>query len=92
MRPVNVSFLLFVGSVWENIFILPSDHPGKQEPDKDRKASNGLNIKPTVCIRYLDKLKLVKLAYGGLVLGSSQFFLLHQLFHKNNACCKRGQK
>ena len=27
----------------------------------------------------LDKLNLVKFAYGGLVLGSSQFLLLHQL-------------
>ena len=36
----------------------------------------------TVCIRDLDKLKLVKLGYGGLVLGSSQFLILPHLPQK----------
>ena len=40
-------------------------------------------------IKDLDKLNLVKLAYGGLVLGSIQFLLLPQ---KKDDSFKSGQK
>ena len=39
-------------------------------------------VLPAVRTRDLDKLNLVKLAYGGKVLGSSQFLLLPQLPQK----------
>ena len=37
---------------------------------------------PTVCIKNLDKLNLVKIRNGGLVLGLSQFLLQPQLSQK----------
>ena len=41
--------------------------------------------KTTVCITDLNKLNLVKLVYGGSVLGSSQFSLLSQLPQKHDS-------
>ena len=45
-----------------------------------------------VCIMNLDKLNLVKLYYGGLVLCSIQLFATAPAASKNDACCKSGQK
>ena len=48
----------------------------------------------TECVRDLDKLNLVKLCYGGMVLGLSQFLILTQLStaSKNDISLKSGQK
>ena len=51
-----------------------------------------LNFLSTVRVKDLDKLKLVKIAYGGLFLGSSQFLLLPQLPLKIKLASKVTQK
>ena len=49
-------------------------------------------VRLTVCARDLDKLNTLKLAYGGLGLGSSQCLLLPELPQKNDTRSKSGQK
>ena len=46
----------------------------------------------TVCIRDLDKLNLVKLAYGGLVFKLEPIFATAPAASKNDACFKGGEK
>jgi len=46
----------------------------------------------TESFKDLEKLNFVKIAYGGLALGSSQILIVPMLPHKNNACFKSGQK
>ena len=48
-------------------------------------------VRLTVCARDLDKLNTLKLAYGGLGLGSSQCLLLPELPQKNDTRSKNGQ-
>ena len=44
------------------------------------------------CVSKIGQAKQVKFAYGGLILGLSQFYLLPQLPQKNDARFKSGQK
>ena len=46
----------------------------------------------TGCFGDLDKLNLDKPGYGGLVLGSSQLFIIAQVVTKYDALYKSGQK
>ena len=46
----------------------------------------------TVCIRDLDKLNLVKFAYGGLVFKLEPIFATAPAASKNDACFKGGEK